>query len=169
MQPTDNWGPMQGKRIVRSRREAGSVLMIALLVMMSLSSLGLALLGLALTEHRMAHNALWAEGAFSAAEGGANSGLNQLSPNATTSVQPISTTAIGGVYAYRSGRRTDTGAQPLEFAGTRIEGGYKIAIGTGYNPSGYGFHSYGINATGSGPMNAQREVEVLAEYGPVAQ
>jgi hypothetical protein len=55
------------------------------------------------------------------------------------------------------------------FRGSRIEKGYNIAIGTGYNPSGYGFHSYQIDATGTGPRSALRELEVLAEYGPVAQ
>jgi hypothetical protein len=159
---------MQGKRIARSRREAGSVLLISVFTLVILSFLGLALLGLAVSEHRMAYNGLWAEGAFSAAEGGVNSGLNQLSPNPTASVQPISTTSLGA-YSYRSGRRADPGPQPLQFVGTRVEGGYKISLGTGYNPSGYTFHSYEINATGLGPMNAQREVELLAEYGPVAQ
>jgi hypothetical protein len=51
----------------------------------------------------------------------------------------------------------------------RVEAGYSIAIGTGYNPSGYTFNSYLINASASGPRNAQREIETMAEYGPVAQ
>ena len=59
--------------------------------------------------------------------------------------------------------------QPLVFKGVRLEAGYSIAIGTGYNPSGYTFNSYLINASASGPRNAQREIEALAEYGPVAQ
>jgi hypothetical protein len=146
--------------------------MIALLVMVVLSLLGMALLTLSGTEHNIAYNADWSEGAFSAAEAGVQTGINQLSANTATSTQAIAVTTIGtGAYTYqfRSGRKTDAGPQPLTFRGTRVEAGYSIAIGTGYNPSGYAFHSYQVNATGTGPRNAQREVEVLAEYGPVAQ
>jgi hypothetical protein len=147
---------------------------IALLLMVLLSLLGVTLLTVAATEHTVAFNGLWSEGALSAAEGGVNRGLNQLNANAETSLTrypdcdtcalPISTG-----FNYRSGRKTDGGPQPLTFVGTRVEEGYSVAVGTGYNPSGYAFHTYQINATGTGPRNARREVEIRAEYGPVAQ
>jgi hypothetical protein len=121
----------------------------------------------------MAFNTVWAEGAFTAAEAGINAGINQLSANTTLSTQPVSCNpAVFGscsVYTYRSGGKDDAGAQPLQFVTSRTEPGYSIAIGTGYNPSGYSFNSYQINATGTGPRNALREIEVQAEYGPVAQ
>ena len=158
------------------RTQRGSVLMIAMFVLIVLSLLGVSLLTLSGTESNIAQNALWSEGTFAAAESGLQTGLNQLSANAVDSVRPIppagSAVPIGtGTYTYqfRSGRRTDAGPQPLQFKSTRIEAGYSIAIGTGYNPSGYAFYSYQINATGTGPRNAQRELETLAEYGPVAQ
>jgi hypothetical protein len=154
------------------RNQHGSVLMIAMFVLIVLSLLGVALLSLSGTESNIAQNALWTEGAFAAAESGVQTGLNQLSANAANSTQAIPVTAIGtGTYTYqfRSGRRTDAGPQPLQFRGSRVEAGYSIALGTGYNPAGYAFHSYQINATGTGPRNAQRELETLAEYGPVAQ
>ncbi len=44
-----------------------------------------------------------------------------------------------------------------------------IAIGTGYSPAGYAFNSNQTNATGTGPRSAVREIEIQAEYGPVAQ
>jgi Tfp pilus assembly protein PilX len=163
---------MPGRRHAQYRNQRGSVLMIALLVMIVLSLLGVALLTLSGTEHNIAYNALWSEGAFAAADAGIQTGLNQLSANSTTSTAAIPVTAIGtGTYTYqfRSGHRADPGPQPLVFKGSRIATGYSLAIGTGYNPSGYAFNSYQINATGSGPRNAQREIEVLAEYGPVAQ
>lgn len=163
---------MPGRRPAQYRNQRGSVIMIALLVMIVLSLLGVALLTLSGTEHNIAYNALWFEGAFAAADAGVQTGLSQLSANATTSIAAIPVTAIGtGTYTYqfRSGHRTDPGPEPLVFMGTRVATGYSLAIGTGYNPSGYAFYSYRINATGSGPHNAQREVEVLAEYGPVAQ
>ena len=164
------------RRNARARQQRGSVLMIAVFVLIVLSLLGIGLLTLSGTESNIAQNALWTEGAFAAAEAGVQTGLNQLSANAGTSITPIppagpAVTIGTGTYTYqfRSGRRTDAGPQPLQFRGTRVEAGYSIAIGTNYNPSGYAFHSYQINATGTGPRNAQRELETLAEYGPVAQ
>jgi Tfp pilus assembly protein PilX len=160
---------MRHRRVLHSRREAGSVLVVALLLMVLLSLLGVTLLTVAATEHTVAFNGLWSEGALTAAEGGVNRGLNQLSANAQTSLQAVPNTAIGAAYAYRSGPKTATTPQPLEFVASRVEDGYSVAMGTGYNPSGYAFHTYQINATGTGPRNARREVEIRAEYGPVAQ
>ena len=143
--------------------------MVALLLTILLSLLGVTLLTVAATEHTVAFNGLWSEGALTAAEGGVNRGLNQLTANAQTSLQAIPDTGIGAAYNFRSGHKTDTTPQPLQFVGTRVEEGYSVAIGTGYNPSGYAFHTYQINATGTGPRNARREIEIRAEYGPVAQ
>jgi hypothetical protein len=155
----------------RSQRERGSILVIALLLMVLLSLLGVTLLTVAQTEHSIAYNGLWSEGAITAADAGLNRGLNQLSANALTSTQAYGPTAIpnGGLYTYRSGPKTAAGAQPLQFLSSRTEPGYSAAVGTGYNPGGFFFHTYQVNATGTGPRNAQREVEARAEYGPVAQ
>ncbi len=167
---------MPGKRHARYCNQRGSVLIVALFVMIVLSLLGVVLLTLSGTEHNIAYNALWSEGALAAADAGVQTGVNQLTANPTASTLPIPTAGssinIGtGTYTYqfRSGHRTDTSPQPLVFRGSRVEAGYSIAIGTGYNPSGYAFQTYQINTTGSGPRNAQRELEALAEYGPVAQ
>ncbi len=165
---------MRHRRTLCPQREGGSVLVIALLLMILLSLLGVTLLTVAATEHTMAFNGLWSEGALSAAEGGVNRGLNQLSANAQNSLRRIpdcddcATTLVTG-FTYRSGHKTDPGPQPLQFVGSRVEEGYSVAVGTGYNPSGYAFHTYQINATGTGPRNARREVEIRADYGPVAQ
>jgi hypothetical protein len=163
--------PMQQTQITRSRREEGSVLVIALLLMVLLSLLGVTLLTVASTEHSMAFNAFWSEGAISMADAGVNRGVNQLSANAQNSLAAFGPIAIpnGGPYSYRSGRKTDAGAQPSQFVSSRTEPGYSVAMGTGYNPGGYTFDTYQINATGTGAGNAQREAEVRAEYGPVAR
>lgn len=161
---------MHGTGSPRSKRESGSILVIALLLMVLLSLLGLTLLTLSATEYNIAYNALWSEGALSAAEAGANMGLNQLGPNVTTSVALVPTTDLPNtLYSYRSGTKAAGAPAPLQFVGTRSEAGYSLAVGTGYNPSGYAFNTYQVNATGTGPRNAQREVELQAEYGPVAQ
>ena len=117
----------------------------------------------------MAFNGLWSEGALHGCRGRCQPGTQPTDRKRATSIQAIATTSIGLAYAFRSGHRNDTAPQPLAFVGTRTEAGYSLAVGTGYNPAGYAFHTYQINATGTGPRNAQREVEVRAEYGPVAQ
>jgi Tfp pilus assembly protein PilX len=164
---------MRGTNNPRAKGEEGSILVIALLLMVLLSLLGLTLLTVASTEYSIGYNALWSEGALSAADAGVNMGVNQIGANPTTSVLPINLRylpdTVNGPYNYRSGPRGAGGPQPLQFVNTRVEPGYSIAVGTGYNPSGYAFFTYQINATGVGPRNAQREVEVQAEYGPVAQ
>ena len=163
---------MRSGQILKSQRETGSVLVIALLIMVLLSFLGVTLLTVASTEHSIASNSQWSEGVLMAADAGVNKGVNQLSANAQTSTAQINYTTIGSEYAYRSGRRTGSAA-PLTFVGSRTEAGYSLAVGTGYNPSGYAFHTYQINAVGGRGLEpwrtAVREVEVQAEYGPIAQ
>ena len=158
---------MQSKRSPRSNRETGSVLVLALFVMMLLSLLGVTLLTVAATEHSAASNSLWSEGALTAAEGAANRGLNQLSANTTTSTAAIPTTTLGA-YTSRSGDRNATTAQPLTFVAKHSEEGYSKAVGSVYSSKGaHGFLTYQINATGTGPRNARREVEMQAVYGPI--
>jgi Tfp pilus assembly protein PilX len=162
---------MTRRKNLQPGSEAGSILVVALLIMVLLSLLGVTLLTVASTEHIIAHNSLWSEGALMAAEAGVNVGVNQLSANATTSVQAIPVTSIAaaqGPYQFRSGTR-GSGIQDLQFVSSRTEAGYSIAVGTGYNRSGYVFDTYQINATGTGPRFAIREVEMQAEYGPVAR
>jgi len=77
--------PKEGRK--EARNDRGSVMMIAMLVMLALSLLGSAILSLSALEHTMAYNGLLAEGAFSAAEAGIQTGLNQLSPNPVTATQ----------------------------------------------------------------------------------
>jgi Tfp pilus assembly protein PilX len=160
---------MRYASVLRARREKGSVLIVALLLVVLLSLLGVTLLTVAATEHTVAFNSLWSEGALMAADAGVNRGLNQLTANAQASLQAVTQTTIADVYTYRSGPRTATTPQPLQFVSTRTEEGYSIAQCSGYNPCGYMFHTYRITATGAGPRNARREVDIQAEYGPVAQ
>lgn len=153
----------------RWRNERGTVLALSLLAMVVLSLLGAGLLTMSGSETFVSYRTVYREGAFYAAEGGIHIGLDQISTNTATSTQAIPLTPIGANYAYRSGRRSDPGPQPLQFVGTKPGTGYSIAVGTGYNPAGYVFYNYQMNVTGTGPRNAQREVEALAAYGPVPE
>jgi hypothetical protein len=137
--------------------------------MFVLSILGTVFLGISLTEHNITYNAVYSEGAFTAAEAGIQAGVAKLSANTTTSTQAILSTDFANGYKYQSGHRADRDPQELQFIGKRVEPGYNLARGTGYNPAGYTFRSYQINVTGAGPRSAQREIEVLAEYGPTGQ
>jgi len=159
---------MQQMLVLQARRQSGSVLVVAVMVMFLLSFLGLTLLTLAATENSVALNSLWTEGALVSAEAGIDHAMQQLSANPDTSVTAIPNTAMSPVYNYRSGPRTSSSPQPFQYKGTSAEAGYNLAVGTGYNQQGYAFHNYQLNVTGTGPK-ALREVEVLAEYGPVAQ
>jgi hypothetical protein len=96
-------------------------------------------------------------------------GLNQIGANQTTSTAAFTgTTTLGNqTFSYRSGHRSDSSAQPLQFNGIKTRAGYSIGVGTGYNASGYAFYNYQYNVTGTGPSGTAREVEIQAEYGPV--
>ena len=155
--------------VFRWTDEKGTVLVLSLLAMVVLSLLGAGLLTMSGSETFVSYRTVYREGAFYAAEGGIHIGIDQISGNTVTSTQAIPLTTIGGNYAYRSGKRGDTGPQPLQFVGTRPGTGYSVAVGTGYNPAGYVFYNYQMNVTGTGPRNAQREVEALASYGPVPE
>ena len=160
---------MRNERGGPARGDAGSVLVLALLLMTLLSLLGLSLLGLAATEHSMAFNAFWSEGALAAADAGVNTGVNQLSADQTATDAAVGPTNIAGnAYTFRSGHRADTAPQLFQFVSTRLEGGYSLVSGSNqYNTSGYTFDNHQFNATGTGPRNAIREVEVQAEFGPI--
>ncbi len=153
----------------RTDRETGSVLVFALIVMFLLSFLGLTLLTVAATEHSLALNAVWYDGALAAAEAGLNQGMDQLSPNAVSSTQAIAVTSLAqNSFRFRSGRRTDAGPQPLTFVEEHSASGYAMGAGTGYNAGGYVFRTYQINATGIGPRDTiMREVEARVDLGPV--
>jgi hypothetical protein len=155
-------------------RQSGSILVFALVVMFLLSFLGLTLLTVAATEHSVALNALWYDGALAAAEAGLNQALDQLSPDPVASTKAIPQAGnridvAGGLFGFRSGQRTATTPQPIAFLNENPAAGYNMGLGTGYNNGGYVFRNYQINATGLGPRNAIREVEARVSLGPISQ
>ncbi|MFQ5681810.1 MAG: PilX N-terminal domain-containing pilus assembly protein [Candidatus Binatia bacterium] len=148
--------------------EKGIALIVVLMVMVILLSITGAGLFFSGVELKMSSNFRSGNRAFYAADTGIDIGRNQLQFNQALASAPFSGT-IDGDLAYRSGSRNDTVAQPLQYEGMRIESGFSIGTGTGYNPSGYTFYQYQINVTGTGPRGSAREIEAKAEYGPVAQ
>ncbi len=147
--------------------ERGSAFVVALLVVLLVSLLSIALLGLSDLDRGVSANGRFAEGAFFAAEAAVHMGINQVGADPAASITAIPTTTIGSVYSFRSGPRSASSPQPLVFVGTSTSPGFSVDVGTGYNTGGFIYNRYRINGTGAGPRNAQREVEVLVSYGPV--
>ncbi len=149
--------------------EAGAALVVSLILMLLLVMLGSAMLALSGVESAISHNDLWSEGTFQAAEAGTHAGIDRLVVDPAVSVQPIPATSIAEDFSYRSGSRWASAPEAFGFLGKSSAPGYSAAVGTGYNASGYSFSRYRINATGAGPRDTRREVEVLARYGPVPE
>jgi len=152
-----------------SNGERGSVLVISLFVISVLTLLGIALATVSSTDTAVAKNEVAFEGSFYAAEAGLHTALAQLSDDVSASIAAIADTDLNDDYSFRSGGKDDTSAQPLDFVGQIHRPGFSAGVGTTYNPSGFVFYQYLVNATGSGPKNAEREIETLADFGPVAQ
>ena len=111
--------------------------------------------------------------AFYAADTGINAGMNQLGADPAAATAAFSNN-MGGGLAYRSGHRSDSGPQPLQYKGLQTQAGYSLNAGTGYNTSGYTFYQYQMNVTGTytsawGTEVAGRELEAQITYGPVAR
>jgi flagellar basal body-associated protein FliL len=147
--------------------ERGTVLVVALFVVLLLFVLGISLLTMSLAESAISTNDVATEGALYAAEAGAQTAISQITANPANSTTAVALTTLTNGFTYRSGRKTDSSAQPITYIGASSVSGYTLANGSSYNSSGFVTHSYQINATGSGPRNSQREIEVRVEYGPV--
>jgi hypothetical protein len=144
--------------------ERGSVLIVALLLMVLLFTLGAALLTMAETEGFIAANDVWSEGSFYAAEAAVQEAIDRLPGN----IAAVPVTTLGQDYTYRTGGRDDASAQPVQIVQTVNGAGFSVSSSAGYNSTGFVFDVYQINGTGMGPRSAMREVEVQVEYGPRA-
>ena len=156
---------------VDSRRgERGTILVVALMVMVLLFLLGTTLLGVSGDEKIIAANDEWAESTFFAAEAATQEALNQVTDANVEAPPAVAVTTINQRYTFRSGRRTDTSPQPPTFLGRSTRPGFSIGSTAPYSPSPrFWFYTYTVNGTGFGPRNTTREVEVQLEYGPVSR
>lgn len=149
------------------KNERGSALVLVMLLLVLFMALGMAILSAALVENAVGTNDEWFEGALYAAEAGVATGVVQVGGDIDDSIAAIPSSRLDERYTFRSGGRADATPQPLTYRGAGRSSGYSSGLGTGYNPSGYLFMQYQVNATGSAPRNIDREVESLVEYGPV--
>jgi hypothetical protein len=159
------------KPILSNQR--GITLIVVLMVMVILLSVVGAGLLFSGVNTKITANYQTGTRAFYAADIGVSAALTQLVLDTTAATAPFTRTMDGGL-AYRSGRRTDPGPQPLQLRRTRSMPGYSLGSGTGYNVAGYTFYEYQMNVTGTytgaaGTELAGREIEAIATYGPVAK
>ena len=142
--------------------ERGMVLVIALFIMAILLMTGVFLVRMSSTEGDIAYNAMYSEGSFYAADAAINVGLDLVTPTVTTApidcdAPPLLSCPTPFIYD-----------GSVAFSGTTRLPGYSIGSGTGYNPGGFVFYTYLITGSGAG-RRAQRQIDVQAAYGPVAQ
>ena len=146
--------------------ERGIALVIALSIMALLLVSGVFLLRMSSMEGDIAYNTVWAEGSFFAADAAINVAVDTIAPNVQDCT--AARTAIGNGFEYQVQNNTPPGNTSC-LAGTQQEAGYSLGTGTGYNPSGFVFYTFGFSGSGFGPRSAQRTIDAQATYGPIAQ
>jgi len=142
------------------------MVMMMMVIILSMTGAGLFFSGLDL---KVSGNFRAGTQAFYATDTGVSFAIAQLSANPTTATAAIPLTDLGNGLSYRSGPRGALIPQAFVFNGSRMETGFSIGLGTGYNPSGQLFYDYQIDITGFGPLGSAREIMAQAEFGPVPQ
>jgi Tfp pilus assembly protein PilX len=140
---------MKKKQVLGSQR--GVALVLALMMLIVLTLIGLSSITTTVYEAKIAGNERFGNAAFYAAVGGGEVGIGNL-PNIASY-----TGSIGSDENYRSGRMTDSGPQPLAYKGTIQNKGDEVTM--------WEYKRYQINATGVS-FGARKEVEMQAKVGP---
>ena len=132
------------------KNEKGVALVIALIMLVVLTFLGVASINSSVFEARISGNDRLASAAFYAAEGGVKVGISRL-PDITAY-----SGSIGSDESYRSGRLTDTSPQPSKTLGLMLKSGFETT---------WEFKRFQVNATGES-FAARKEIEVQVSLGP---
>jgi hypothetical protein len=130
--------------------QRGVALVIALIMLIVLTLIGLSSIGTSIFETKISGNERFSSSAFYAAEGGLEDGINRI-PDLTAY-----SGNIGPDVTYRSGRITDSSAQPSKNLG--------LALKPGYDPT-WEFKRFQVCATGES-FGARKEIEVQILLGP---
>ena len=136
------------------RNEKGVALIIALLILLVLTLIGISAINTTTFETSISGNERVGTDAFYAAEAGIQIGLNQL-PDIT----PIPITAIGKDSSCWSGSPLDK-SSPKSLKSLGV---YPPPIGT--DPSVWEFKRFQVDTTGSS-FKATKEIEVQVRFGP---
>jgi len=141
-----------GKNALRS--ESGVVLVVALLLLLVLSLIGIISISTTSFENIISGNERAASAAFYAADGGVEAGVEQL-----PKPDPIPVTSLGNDSSYWGGNPQDKGApQGITLLGEYPRPGYDLAS--------WEFKWFRVNASGES-FGAVKEVEVEVSYGPI--
>jgi hypothetical protein len=136
------------------REEEGVALLIAVLLLLLLSGIGIAAI-----DHSGADVALAGSSSRTArilymAEAGLHTAASQLS-SAPANLSPFTLSFDGGVVTVRSGPRSASAAQPIEQAGTGPPPeGYGVGVGGGFRSQ-----LYRVNVTAGGQEGSSTELE----------
>ena len=130
--------------------QQGMVLVVALLMLLVLTLIGVGSIGSTVTETKLSGAERAESSAFYAAGGGAEVGFNQL-----PSIDLYSGT-IGGEAMYWSGEMTASSPQPLKSLGPMAKGGYETV---------WEFKRFQVNATGES-SSLRKEIELQVCVGP---
>jgi len=134
------------------RNEKGLALIIALLILLVLTLIGISAISTTTFETSISGNERVGTDAFYASEAGIQIGLNQL-----PDTKPIPVTAIGKDSSCWSGSPMDKSSpQSLKSLGMYSKPGFD---------SSWGFKRYQVNATGSS-FKGMKELEVQSRFGP---
>lgn len=134
--------------------EKGTALVIALLLLVLLTVIGISAIGMTVYETSLSGNERVAADAFYAAEAGVQIGLDQLPDKS-----PIAVAQVGEGSRCWSGSPKDKGSpKSLTSHGAHQRSGYDAS---------WEFKRYQVNATGESSA-VMKEVEVQASYGPFA-
>jgi Tfp pilus assembly protein PilX len=134
------------------KNEKGVALVIALIMLIILTFIGISSISSSVFETKISGNERVGSSAFYAAEGGVYDGISRLPKTDHYSEN------IGSDASYRSGKLTDSSPQPQKNLGVMLKPGYETT---------WEFKRFQINATGES-FSARKEIEVQVSLGPYA-
>jgi len=130
--------------------QKGVALVIALIMLIVLTFLGIASISSSVFETKMSGNERFGSASFYVASGGVEVGISRL-PDITAY-----SGSIGSDESYRSGRLTDSSSQPQKSLGLMLKPGYETI---------WEFRRFQVNAVGES-FDAKKEIEVQVSLGP---
>jgi len=132
------------------KNEKGVVLVIALMMLIILTFIGISSISSSVFEAKISGNERFGSASFYAASGGVEVGISRL-PDITAY-----SGSIGSDESYRSGRITDSSSQPQKSLGLMLRPGYETI---------WEFRRFQVNAVGES-FDAKKEIEVQVSLGP---
>lgn len=132
------------------KNEKGVVLVIALMMLIILTFIGISSISSSVFEAKISGNERFGSASFYAASGGVEVGISLL-PEITAY-----SGSIGSDESYRSGRMIPNSPQPLKNLGITTRPGYETI---------WEFRRFQVNAVGES-FDAKKEIEVQVSLGP---